>query len=418
MKKTLEVSTPHKASMLAIAAAIAACLCLTSCINSVKLSDQAIVQAVGIDMDDDKIKLTMQIFAPSGGGDGKIGATADNAKIIEASGTTITEAMQNATLTQGKKMFSGHNRIILIGEDFAQQGIGQLLEYFSANAFARKNVNLAIARGKAGDIVKTKLNQGMVPANILQQLIINANDIGFADDVMLYEFERSMQNNYDCDILPIIQQQPQAQKEAETQPAQGMDKGGGDEKKEDFIEPISTLEVDGSAIIVDGKMQDTLTEQETRGALWLRDQVQSSAVITSTDVYSLACVIVSKTRTKITPEIAGNDMLFKVKVTCDGTIGELHIADGKAPTTTDIKGIQKAAASVIEEECKIAFERAIKQNKADIFNLGDIVWANDVESWRLVRDNWAEHSDSLRIEVEATVDVDSVGLEFTENKHS
>ena len=51
------------------------------------------------------IRMTFQVFSPAVEGGGGISATADNAKIIESSGQTVSEAVQNATMVQGKQLF-------------------------------------------------------------------------------------------------------------------------------------------------------------------------------------------------------------------------------------------------------------------------------------------------------------------------
>ncbi|MEG0570196.1 MAG: hypothetical protein RR497_00950, partial [Oscillospiraceae bacterium] len=105
--------------------AICLCLCtvmLSSCSGSVKLSERALVQGIGIDSDGEKIVLTLQIFSPSGGNKGELAATSENAKLIRSTGNTLAFAIENASLTQGKEIFLGHARVIVIGEELAKQG--------------------------------------------------------------------------------------------------------------------------------------------------------------------------------------------------------------------------------------------------------------------------------------------------------
>lgn len=370
------------------------------------------MQAVSLDLENDEIKLGLQIFAPSKSGEGKIGASADNAKIIESSGKTITEAVQNATLMQGKKIFPGHNRIIVISEEMAKEGLSQTLEFFSSNTFARKNVNVVISRGKAIDIIKTKLNQGMLPADILQKLITNANEIGYADNVLLYEFERSMKNNHDSDILPVVKMQEKKEEKQAKGKEGGSDKPEEAQKGADEIESVSSIMVDGCAIITKDGLIDILDKSESRGILWIRNAIDSTTVISSTDVFSICTTNISTIETKITPTITNDDIKFNINISCKGALGELHMKEGQTADTNDIKSIQKSAEQVIEEECQAAFERVIIKDKADVFNFGDIIWNHDVDVWKNFKDDWESYLDKIEIDVTVNVDIDSVGLQF------
>lgn len=368
---------------------------LTGCINSVKLSEQAIVQAISLDLEDDKIKIGLQLFSPSKSGEGKVGASVDNAKILEATGDTITQAMQNISLLQGKKIFTGHNKVIIIGEDLAKNNLSQTLEFFSSTSFARKNVSIATCKGKAIDIIKAKINQGMLPAETLQKIIVNASEIGYADNILLYEFESAMQNNHDSAILPIFDVKKEEKK---------------DDKEQ--IESLSNIYISGSGIITDEGLVHVMSMSQTRGILWITDKVDLTTVISSTDVYSLCTINISNSKTKITPHVEQDSIIFDINIACKGTLGELHLRDGKNATTDDIKGIQKAIEKAIKDECNNAFYSAVIENKADIFNFGNMVWYENVEIWKTLKDNWSETATDIEINVKVDVDVDSIGLKF------
>ena len=122
--------------------------------------------------------MTFQVFSPAVEGGGGISATADNAKIIEASGNTVSEAVQNAMMVQGKQLFVGHNRIVILGAELAKRGLEQPLSYFSANAWSRQGVYLAVASDTANEILTAKINQGILPAETLEKIVQNAEDNG------------------------------------------------------------------------------------------------------------------------------------------------------------------------------------------------------------------------------------------------
>lgn len=383
---------------------VATTLLFSGCINSIKLNEQAIVQAISLDLQEDKILLGLQIFSPSKSGEGKIGASTDNAKLIEATGENISDAIKNSNIMQGKQIFTGHNRIIVIGEELAQKGLVDILKYFSTNALSRKNVNISIAKGKAIDIIKAKLNQGMLPADTLEKIISNTNKQGYASNVLLYELERSLKNQHNSAILPCFSAIEEKKDE----------KKSGDKKEQ--IEPVSNIKLNGCGIITHDGLIDILTEQETRGVLWIRDNISSTSVDVSTENVEHATVEIFNTKSKIIPQFNDDIITFELNISCRATLGEVLIKKDKKISTDEIIKIQEAAAEKIKKECMLGFSRAFVDNKADIFNFGSLIWKNNKEIWLKVKDDWANTSKNIKLIVKPKVDIDSVGLEFNKVK--
>lgn len=390
---------------------------LTGCLKTVQLNERALVQAIGIDYEDGQFELTFQIFSPTTGGGTNIGATADNAKIIESKGRTISEAVQNATMVQGKEIFVGHNRIIIIGSDFAENGLEQTLSYFTTTALSRKNVNLAVADGKAKDILKAKINQGMLPAETLEKVLENTYQNGMIENIQLFEFVRAYQNKNESAILPIIKMKKDEEgsgggEEEGKSGEKGKEESGG--KKSEEIESVSSISIDGIAVISNGKMVGKLDKRLSRGVLWLRNTINKTSIETKAEKFDLAVVRVYKSNTKITPFLCENELKFKIEIECLATLEETKISDGVTVGTNDIRNVQVAAQQVIEKECNDAFEKAIKEYRADVFNLSNMICKDDIELYKKIRQNWDENVDKIEIEVSANVDIDRVGLEYKE----
>lgn len=401
--------------MLLIFAIICLVTPLCGCLNSIKLGEQALVQAVSIDLIEKKIRVGLQIFSPTNDSGSSVTPSPDNALIIEGVGDTLTQAVENAMLKQGKKIFLGHNRIVIVGKELAQQGMLQTLKYFSTNPMSRKNVSIAIADGKAIDLVKAKLAQGILPAQTLQNVIANTNETGYAENVLMYEFERSLQNRNECAILPVLKLA--ASEDSQKQPDTGAGEnkqGQSDGKSDQQISDVGDISVVGCAILVEGKLIKVLGTADARGVLWLRKAVGKTSVVTQTDAFSLCAINIYKVDTKITPKIVGKEISFDMEISCSATLGEVHLRD--TAIESDIKGAQIAAEKIIKEECENAFNEVIIGERADICNYGAMVWQNNVELWREIKDDWQNEVGKMKLNVTVNVDIDSVGLQFYEKR--
>lgn len=383
---------------------------LSGCLQPLQLNERALVQAVGVDWVRDHIHLTLQVFSPAAEGGNGISASPQNANIIESDGRTVTEAFQNASLTQGKEMFIGHNRVIIVGEELASRGIAQAIAYFSASSTARHNANLVIAKGSAKDIVSAKINQGILPAETLERILINAEKSGLFEGVKLYEFMTALQNKHDSAVLPVLARKPEEESAEAAAPQEGKS------PKENNVENVSPIYVDGMAVFVDGKMTDILQGQEVRGLLWLRGKVKDTVITVQSDIYQNAALHVYWTQSKLLPQMdnKGENISFVLNVRCHATLKETMLREGveEEVMLDHIKELGTAAEKLITAEVEEAFKKTVTEDGADIFNLGNIIWKNDKDIWKAVRSNWSEKLKDIKLTVNAEVTVDRVGSEL------
>ena len=151
----------------------------SGCIPSVELNERAIVQAIGVDSVKGGYRVSLQIFSP-GGGDGptEIDAGQQNAKMITAEGKTISDAIQQATLEQGRQIFYGHNRLLVIGESTVKKGISNILPFFNSGYQSRPSINVMAAEGTAEGILSANIQQGIIPAESLEKMVANYSENG------------------------------------------------------------------------------------------------------------------------------------------------------------------------------------------------------------------------------------------------
>lgn len=382
---------------------------LTGCFESEQLNERMLVQAVGIDLNEDEIEITLQVYAPATQGGSGISATSDNAKIVTAKGKTVTEAIQNATLMQGKTVFMGHNRVIIIGSELAKDGIIPTLDYFSSNASSRHNINVIIATEKASDIITTKINQGIVPAETIEKMITRANEIGMLKNVKLYELLSTLQNDFESATLPmleVIKDEETKQTSAEFSSAEesGENQNG--------LDTLSNLKVYGTGIIKDGKLQNELNIEETRGLLFILNEINKTTFTVESEDYVTAAIQIYSNKSKITPKFEDGEIYFNLEINAQAHLGQKELKENKSTNESTIKKLEEATAEIIEKECKQAYEKAVTQSKADIFEFGNIIWQRNPNIWKNNKDNWSQNVNNIIFEVDCNVVINRVGLEL------
>lgn len=406
----------RKKSVFLLLLILSSALLFSSCLSTVQLNERAIVQAVGVDWENGRIKLTLQVFSPASGGGTSIGASAENAKIIQAEGATVSEAVQNANLVQGKRLFIGHNRIIIFGSALAKQGLEEILSYFSSDPLSRQNVHLAMAEDKASDILAAKINQGMLPAETLEKIMQNGEENGLIKSVKMFEFLKTLNNQYESSFMPVMRikkEESGGQSSGQGESSGGSEQGGQSGGKSEQIEPVSSIEMIGTAVFANSKMVTVLDKDTSRGLLWLQNKIRSTSILVETEKYKAAALRVYESKSELIPTISEDNRIhFTLQVNAECIVGESKLREGKQFSMTDVEELAHAGEQKIKQESEAAFLQAVQKYGADIFNLGNLVWQAEPDIWRDIYSDWSSQAKNITLDVQAKLEVNRIGLEF------
>ena len=373
---------------LCLIAAGLLCLPLAGCTETVQMNRRAIVQAVGLDLEEDgQLKLTLQIFAPAVEGSGGISASADNARIIQSKGKTVADAVQNAALLQGKELFMGHNRVIVLGDSLARRDVEQPLRYFAGDPTVRQNVCLALAKNRAEDVLTSKITQGILPAEILEKLLKNAQEVGLAVHMELYAFLKALESGYESPLAPVLEAAP-AKEEA-----------GGESAR---LEPVSALSVTGTGVFQGGRLAGTVGLETSRGLLWLRGDLNRTVLTVSSGKYQSADLRLTVVRAALRPELSDGELRFRLRVEAEAAVDEPQLRPGFTEADADWEELALAGEAAIRRECQTAFSLA-RRYQADPFGMGSLVWQRNVYRWRTLRETWPAPLGEADLQVEARI---------------
>ncbi len=177
---------------------------LTGCDNITEIDKRSVVQLIGIDKDEDTngYKVSMQIFSPTGliaGGESQVGVN-----VVEGQGKTIFEAIKDVEVKQGKKIFLGHMKLILLGESIKQDNIEIILEYFTQNEVVYPGIDIAYVDGTALEIVELDIKTGFISSQTLEDILeLTAKD-GYGINAKLFKAVSACECKSDSTIVPII----------------------------------------------------------------------------------------------------------------------------------------------------------------------------------------------------------------------
>lgn len=379
-----------------IIAVVLASGCLGGCIPSVQLNERAIVQAIGVDSSEEGYRVTLQIFSP-GGGENGIDVSKQNAKLITADGKTISDAIRTATLKQGKQIFYGHNRLLIIGKQVAQDGIQDVLPFFNNGYESRPSTNVMVAEAAAEEILAANIEQGIVPAESLQNMVENHTENAGVIKTRLIDIIEAVYDPSRSVAIPTVRLIE--------------DKDDGESSDENGVETTHAVMMDGTAVLKNNRLVGMLTEDETRGLSFLTDKVTRTLVVfeygdskgsgmISIDVYE------SNTRTEIAEE--QGKAVLRASVKAKGRFNEVGLEE-RFFKEEDFKALEQQAELLVGKECEAVFAKAAQEYKSDIFSYGKLLMNRDKDLWFGLKAQWPDAVADIKLEVSVYLDLDRTG---------
>ncbi|MFC0211520.1 Ger(x)C family spore germination protein [Paenibacillus chartarius] len=151
-------------------------LAVGGCWDKKELNDLAVVMGVGIDKDPrGGIYVTAQVIKPPAKQGGTAGGSALPTWSLSERGNTVMDAIHNLNEISPRRLYWSHMQIIIFNEEIAKEGIAPYMSWFSRDPESRTGTYMAVTRGKAADLLNTKIELGNVPAKTMADLIQTAS---------------------------------------------------------------------------------------------------------------------------------------------------------------------------------------------------------------------------------------------------
>lgn len=360
-------------------------LLLTGCWDRVEINDLALVLATGIDISEEgEIELSVQLAIPKamGGGQGSSGGQGgDQPTTVEkVTGRTIFDCQSKLQASTSRRLFWGHNRVVIIGEKLAEIGIQKHVDFFARHPEPRLRAYVFVSKGKPTDILKIVPDFDDSSSEVARE--IAKFEIGMS--VTLKELIEMLSGDANT-ALPWIEVEKEVQ-----------GKGG--------------VQVYGTAVFKKDKMIGRMDEELSRGLLWLRNEIKLAAVtIKPEDAEGQISFDLLRSRTELIPKIENDNWKMTIKVTTEDDAVEnetkLNLMNPEV-----VKKLQKQMEAEIKERIRLALEQVQKEMKVDILGFAEIFHRQYPDQWSKVKDQWEEKFPEINIEIQAKAYIKRPGL--------
>lgn len=379
---------------------------ISSCWSRVEVNDLAIITAAGIDKTEDgKIRVTLQIVVPkllgqggvSGGGGGAGGGGGGDRKgatvVVSEKGETVLDAYRKLQEKVPRRLFYSHSRAVVIGERAARDGVSSILDFFSRYRESRLRNFILITKGEASEI----LGLNPIWEGISGEEIREEEKQRIVMTVYLKDF---------YDMLLTDGVEPIAAEVESRDMEVGGDglSGNGKEKR-----PSIT----GAAVFRKDKMIGWLSDKESRGVMWLRNEFEQSVItvdIPKERGGGKISIRVFGGETKIKPVIQDGKVTMKVDIRTQSNLYENSSKlDLSKPEV--IQYIEKKVEDDIKERIQLTLDKTQKEFRSDVFGFGRTVYREQPKEWKKqFKERWDQEFPEVKMDVTPHVTVVRTGL--------
>ncbi|GAB7388764.1 Ger(x)C family spore germination protein [Bacillaceae bacterium] len=370
-------------------------LFLAGCWDKREINDLALVLAAGIDKKKDKtIELSVQLAVPQAMGGGQqgmgsgVGGGGEGRTVIvgTADGVTVFDAMSKLQEKIPRRIFWGHNRVIVIGEEMAREGIGPQLDFFVRYVQPRLRAYLFVSKGKAAEVLNILSPLENSSAELARELA----NFRFGLRVTVKDFLQMLNGDSGAAALPWLEVAPT---------------GSGKDEKEP-----KTLRLNGTVIFKEDKMVGRVDDKVTRGLLWVRDEIELAAITIVQDTgRGLISLELLRSRTELVPEIKDGKWTMTVKV---DTVNDI-VEDGANLDVMDpriVRDLEKEVGEDIENRIRQALNKVQKGMKADVFGFAEAFHRRYPGEWAKAKERWDEIFPEIEVNIIGKAMIKSPGL--------
>jgi len=377
-------------------------LLLTACVGKREINDLALVMAVGIDKgsEDGKIKVTVQVSRPgdargqTGAPTGQSGETTWN---VEAEGESIFEAIRNLTGVASRRVFWAHNFIIVINEEVAKEGIGDIVDFFTRNPELRMRTLVALTPDKASELTSTITSLEVTPGEALSKLFRYTNISTLAPYTEITDLLAAYLSESSEPLLARVS--------LKERKIDGLKPEEGAKRKQ--------VELSGAGVFENDKLVGILQADELQGIILFRDNINSGVVVVSCpkEKNNNISVELNKQKFEVKPTYKNEEVGFNAKLDASVTVVEAGCSFSIS-NKDDVEQLEKAVEAKLREDINKSIEKIQKEYKTDVLELGKVFQNKYPYEWRKVKKDWKNSFSAADINLTIHASVDSGSLLF------
>lgn len=356
---------------------------LSGCWDRQEIDDLGIVLGTGLDKGENgELRLIVQIAIPTemGGGQHLGGRGGDLTHTIVGTGTTVYEALTDVQRKFSKRIFFGHNRVLIIDEKLAHDGIAEYIDFFIQHPEPRLRAMVMVSKNTE-EALRTETSVNTNSAQVLEGIL---HLIKTGLPVTVKDVFQMLRQNGDGIILPWMSV-------------------SNDEEEE-------TVQVMGAAIFDHDKMIETIDFELTKGILWLRGDMELSTItVNPAETDGRISFYLINAQTTLISSIEGDNWKITAEIE-----SEVEMVENQTTLDASSEEVQKKLEheldEKIESEIRATLEKVQKEMKTDVFGFADAFQRKYPKEFADVKSDWKEIFPEIEVEVSSSAKIRRIGM--------
>lgn len=361
---------------------------VSGCWSSHELNDLSIVVGLGIDLEGDKYKVTVQVVNPGQVAVKKQGGSPTSPVITyEETGVTIPEAVRRMTVKAPRAIYFAHMRIVVLGSDLAQSGISRPLDYISRDLEMRNDFYLVIAKNAtASDILKTFSSIDPIPANNMYTKLETSDKLWAATAKMtLVQLLQDLSKQGKSPTMTGIE--IIGDRSASNKASNGQ-----------YISPPVMLTYSGTAVFMGDRMVGWLDETETKALNYVQNNVvHTVGFVSCPRGDGNISMEVARSKTRIAVNTRRGEPEFDVYLRLEQNISDIECGTDMSDVDI-ITDLKRQTDLKLKRMIEDAIRKVQQKYGTDVFGFGDVLHGKAPEAWHAIKD-WNEVFTHVKVRV-------------------
>ncbi len=337
-----------------------------------ELYERLLIHGVGVDVNGDNFVVTVR---------SSVSPEDEGEEYFRCEGRTVLEALNSLSRSTGRQPFYAHNYLVVFGRECAQQGLDRCLDFFVRYYNTRPAVRMYLAEGKAEEILSFQKDGKYLRMSELQQLGDSSRDTGCTVKVDILDFINGVKRQGSSPVLPVLR------------------------ASEEEVQIVSTAYFEGYTF------KAALTPEETRGFLAVKDRLEHGEAVVE-GKFGTATLSLSGASGSVKASAGENDRAeFDIQVNAHADLSALT-GGWDRPSPSDYNALEAALAEVLEQEITDAVNRAVIQDRCDIFGFGALLYRRYPAYWKTISADWKEQMAQCCYHVSVTASVSRLEQEI------
>ena len=392
-------------------------LLLTGCWDYKEVDRLATVIAIGLDRIPGSkiILLTVQIASPEGKGGnkqtgGQGGGGGGAYTVMNSEGKSLSEAIRNLGAQSTRRILLSHCKLIVLGKDLAEMGIGGILDELKRDREFRRTAWMLTTDKTAKEILEKDIALEQVPARGLDLILQNFETAGRVLPMNCNEFFALLNGDSQVSFTPIAQLD-----DIDKQVTSQLQKAVG--RPLDSEGKPKTLTIGKTAVFKNLKMVGVLNEAETRAHRWLVDSPKGSSITftyapqaqTNGEKGEISLDI-KDGKTTITPQISEDGITMNIVMTVKTSLHDVGTTGVKVLDPKAIEQLQLQAAETMKLQLEQIINTAQKELKSDCIGFTENLHNYSSVEWNQIKDNWDDIFPTVDYQISCEVEILSTGM--------